>query len=461
MTDEPPIDESPGLAGRLQAIEATVASIGRAVEGHSDWLTDLQRWVSSCVNAMVVFGADTPRGSDAALGAPPDVIGRLLTWTEIQTVMSWIRDAADVVEGPLVSVTIATRNRPGSLGRAISSVLSQSYSRLELIVVDDSDGPETAELLKGIDDPRLRALRTAARRGPSAAYNAGLESVQGDLVAFLDDDNVMHPDWLRSIVWAFNQRPDTDALYGGRILEDTWTTGNERAVTFPTFQFSRYDRRRHERGSSIDRNVLAMRASRKALRYDERLRFAVDWDYTLRLFAQATPLALPVIACYYGTSGPGRISERPDIEVLRLIRSRAHCGRPLSIHAHFTGSEPGALAAELEELIAAGAKVTLSASMPHPAVDGVGAWRLDVEQALDDAQPDLVLIDSLAAAADAVELLAARELPFALTSTAANVPEAASPNWIGPLDRRGPLEPALREALTRWLYERTAGWTQP
>lgn len=444
------------MTARLDAMETTVASLGRAVEGHTAWLTDLQRWVSSCVNVMVLFGADTPRGAEAALDAPPDVIGRLLTWTEIQTLMSWIRDAAHVPEGPLVSVTIATRNRPELVPRAIASVLNQSYRRLELVVVDDSDGEATQDVLKTITDPRLRTLRSPSPRGQSAAYNLGLDAARGDVIAFLDDDNVMHPEWLRSVVWAFEQRPGTEALYGARIVEDPWTTGVERFEGFPVFQFARYDRRGHERGSSIDRNVVAVRSSTREVRYDEELRYAVDWDYSLRLFARWPPLALPVVACYYGTSGSGRISGQPDMETMRRVRSRAHFGRPLKVHVHCAGADSEALQARVSELIEGGAKVTLSADEPLPAVDDAGPWRQDVKQALEDAKPDLALVDSPENAA--VELLTANELPFAVSAAGgAEVPEAVRPFWLGPVDG-GQLEPALRDALTRWLYERTADW---
>jgi Glycosyl transferase family 2 len=454
-------DAAPALEARLAAMQDTMASLGRAVEGHSAWLTDLQRWVSSCANAMVLYGAEASRGPSAAIETGPDLMGRVLTWTEIQTVMSWIKNVAEIEDGPLVSVNIATRNRPKLLERAMASVLGQSYRHLELIVVDDSDGTETADLLDGIDDPRVRRLRTPTRGGPCPAYNLGLDSARGELIAFLDDDNVMHPEWLRSIVWAFAQRPNTYALYGARIVEDLWSVGTERTEFegFPVFQFARYDRRRHERSSSIDRNVLAIRADGPPVRYDPHMRFAVDWEYTLRLFAQTRPLALPVIACYYGTSGPNRITETPRMEELRRIQSRAHHGRPLHVHAHCAGADPPALTADVEALLEAGTRVSLSADAPLPSVDGAGPWRLDVELAIEDAKPDLLLLDSASTATALADKLAAEELPFALTSSNTPASGAADPHWLGALDD-GELEPALRQALTRWLYEQRADWVQ-
>lgn len=90
---------------------------------------------------------------------------------------------------PLVSVILPTRNRAALLLRAVASVLAQTHSRLELIVVNDASSDETPAVLARIDDPRLRVIHRDVNRGAAAARNAGLAAAHGELVAFQDDDD--------------------------------------------------------------------------------------------------------------------------------------------------------------------------------------------------------------------------------------------------------------------------------
>lgn len=436
VSEELPIPDRDELEAQLAELRARLDATGRAVEGHTAWLSDLERWVSSCVRAMALFGAQ-PLGREAGVSGAPDVLGRVLAWIEIQTVMSWIRDAAVLDESPLVSVTIATRDRPAALTRAISSVREQSYTHLELVVVDDSEQPHTAELLERIDDPRLRVVRPARRCGAGAAFNAGREAVSGELVTFLDDDNIMHRDWLRSVVWAFQRRPEIDALYGARIIEDIGAADGRPSGSFPAFEFLPYERRRHERANFVDRNTIALRARLSTVSYDEQLSSAIDWDHSLRVFAQAPPLALPAIACYYGTLVTNRVSDRPErLEAVRTVRSRAHSSRPLRVHAQLGSAEAAPLEPALSALADSGAKVTRS-----------------TDQELVDADPDLVLLGSAQDAADQLELLESQARPFAVLGSTAASALVEHPLRLE-IDQQAELEPALRSALTRWLYAR-------
>lgn len=95
---------------------------------------------------------------------------------------------------PLVSVIIPTYNRAHVLERAIQSVLGQTYSGFELIVVDDGSTDGTTELLTDYQD-RLTVL-VQDNLGVSAARNAGIGRSQGELIAFLDSDDEWLPDKL-------------------------------------------------------------------------------------------------------------------------------------------------------------------------------------------------------------------------------------------------------------------------
>lgn len=90
--------------------------------------------------------------------------------------------------GPLVSIVIPTFNRAATIVRAVESVLQQTYRPLELIVVDDGSTDGTSEVLQAYGNAIVYVRQDNA--GPAAARNRGIRESQGELVAFLDSDDV-------------------------------------------------------------------------------------------------------------------------------------------------------------------------------------------------------------------------------------------------------------------------------
>ena len=90
---------------------------------------------------------------------------------------------------PLVSAIIPTRERPGLAARAIRSVLGQTYPHVEVWVVDDGGDPPLA-LPRDLEDPRVRLLRLDSSVGAGEARNRAIAGCEGELIAFLDDDDV-------------------------------------------------------------------------------------------------------------------------------------------------------------------------------------------------------------------------------------------------------------------------------
>jgi len=78
---------------------------------------------------------------------------------------------------PAVSVVIPTYNRAHLVGRAIRSVLNQTYQDFEIIVVDDGSTDNTEEVVKSFNDPRIRYIRHEENRGGSAARNTGIRAL--------------------------------------------------------------------------------------------------------------------------------------------------------------------------------------------------------------------------------------------------------------------------------------------
>lgn len=104
---------------------------------------------------------------------------------------------------PLVSVLVCVYNGQEFLGAALDSVFAQTYTRFELIAVDDGSTDGSAAVLSRSADSRLRALHQE-NRGAAMALALGLQAARGEYVAFLDQDDLwkkdklaVHVDWLR------------------------------------------------------------------------------------------------------------------------------------------------------------------------------------------------------------------------------------------------------------------------
>ena len=95
------------------------------------------------------------------------------------------------MSGPLVSAIIPTFNRANLVGEAIDSVLCQTYRNVEVIVVDDGSTDDTLAALKRYGD-RIQVI-SQSNAGPAAARNHGIRRSHGELIAFLDSDDLWLP----------------------------------------------------------------------------------------------------------------------------------------------------------------------------------------------------------------------------------------------------------------------------
>ena len=118
---------------------------------------------------------------------------------------------------PLVSVVIPSYNRLHCLPRAIASIVAQSYRPIEIIVVDDGSTDGTADWAAGYDGPVPFRFHPLERNmGAAAARNRGIELAEGTYVAFLDSDDVWHPEKLARQLAALSANgPRYGAAYTG------------------------------------------------------------------------------------------------------------------------------------------------------------------------------------------------------------------------------------------------------
>lgn len=116
---------------------------------------------------------------------------------------------------PFFSVVIPTYNRRSALARALDSVLSQTFARFEVLVVDDGSTDGTVEFVAAIADERIRVLVGGSNRGASVARNEGIQAASAPWVAFLDSDDAWRPSKLETFYEAITRHPDIRVWYSG------------------------------------------------------------------------------------------------------------------------------------------------------------------------------------------------------------------------------------------------------
>jgi len=118
-----------------------------------------------------------------------------------------------------VSVVIPTFNRSDFLGAAIESVLNQTYASLELHIIDDGSTDGTRELVSTYTDERLK-YHYQSNKGQSTARNVGIQNATGDVICFLDSDNIWKLDKLERQVIIMECYPEIHIIYGENEIID-------------------------------------------------------------------------------------------------------------------------------------------------------------------------------------------------------------------------------------------------
>ena len=126
-------------------------------------------------------------------------------------------DEQDGAGGATVSVVIPTRERADLLRQCVESILVQTLSDIEVIVVVDGPDPATIDYLSNVDDDRLTFVTHQESRGVSSARNTGIGRAVGRWLAFCDDDDVWAPTKLEAQLTALDECPAARWVIAGAI----------------------------------------------------------------------------------------------------------------------------------------------------------------------------------------------------------------------------------------------------
>ena len=232
---------------------------------------------------------------------------------------------------PTVSVVLPVFNGELSIERALQSVLRQTMSDLELVVIDDGSADRTSTVVSRYSEPRLKFVKLANNSGTSAARNTGISLARGEYIAFLDSDDEWLPDKLEQQVETIRATPATTGISttGFRIHRVVGGCYQD-TIPDPHTDWQRQQLTTCALGPGstlmVKRDVFPQVGM-----FDVRLRRFEDWDWMIRCLAVCDIVICPsVLAVLHVDRRPSvRIVQRSAERFLEkhLQRSEATFGR--------------------------------------------------------------------------------------------------------------------------------------
>lgn len=237
------------------------------------------------------------------------------------------------MQDPLITVVIPTYNRLVLVQQAIASVVAQTYSNWELIVVDDGSDDGTTENIICSPDQRIRYLRKQHSGNIADMRNSGVKAGSGEWLAFLDSDDVWVPEKLEMQIRQL-QREGRQWGYGGFELMDQQMhpIPNKAGLYRPFSGWITKELLRTEASVNIGTLLMERKLFDEVggFNSDEKLLFREDYDLIVRVSMRSQALATPEL----------------------LMRVREHSGRATTlfgsghdrtaeVYKHFIQSHPG------------------------------------------------------------------------------------------------------------------------
>jgi glycosyltransferase involved in cell wall biosynthesis len=239
---------------------------------------------------------------------------------------------------PTISIVTPALNAAEYVEATIRSVLAQEYPRLEYVVQDGGSTDETIEIVSRYGARLIVDSRPDS--GQSQALNRGFQPATGEIMAYLNSDDLLLPGALHYVGWFLERHPNIDAVYGHRVLinGEGWETGR--------WVLPAHDDRVLSWADYVPQETLFWRRriwEKAGGTFDETLQFAMDWELLLRFrdagarFARV-PRFLGAFRVHRGQKTSARMRQIGAREMARL-RERVHgeAVSPAEIHRGIRG----------------------------------------------------------------------------------------------------------------------------
>ena len=272
------VDVGPAWEHKLRAMKRYASQI----DGPHDYLGVAE---AMAVQRALTLGPDVKRAE--AFRVTP------LAEVDADPIWRWaaLQEPPPPAGTPAVAVVVRTRDRPSQLRDALDSLAAQAFRDFEVVVVNDA-GADIVPVIAEYPMLRVRHVRLDVRRGRGAAANAGVAASAAPLVAYLDDDDVFHPEHLALLCGVLQSHPEFGAAYAdvdvARFHFNDASQRYELSSRAPEFAGDvDADRLLYE--NAIPNVALVHRRElwERVGGFDEQLELLEDWDFALRLASEA------------------------------------------------------------------------------------------------------------------------------------------------------------------------------
>jgi glycosyltransferase involved in cell wall biosynthesis len=206
--------------------------------------------------------------------SPPE--GCMPVFKNLNTTVD-IYEPVSTDQARLFTVIIPTYNRAKNLPKAIESILGQTYSNWELIIVNDGSTDNTEEVVRTyLSDPRITTIITKNQK-VAKARNDGMDLAKGEYVCFCDDDDTYFATTLETYNEQINKHPKMELLYGNTY----WEKGKDSVPSHGPDEISY--------GSGISPSTMCFK-NNKTYRFPEDIHFLEDWYFFMDLQHRGVPM---------------------------------------------------------------------------------------------------------------------------------------------------------------------------
>jgi glycosyltransferase involved in cell wall biosynthesis len=208
---------------------------------------------------------------------------------------------SDKNSGTMFSVIIPVYNGEQTIERAIDSVLSQSYTNFEIIVVDDASTDKTREVLENKYSSNIWLIQKVVNSGGSVARNSGMDVATGNYIAFLDADDAWHKDKLLLVKTILESRPEIKLFYHPYTFEDIGKKKLPEDIVVYRLPFVKL----------LPANIIAtpctVISNDPSFRFEPSMRYSEDYDLWLRIGYTSFFLSIFHSPNYSGPSIPKEV----------------------------------------------------------------------------------------------------------------------------------------------------------
>ncbi len=217
---------------------------------------------------------------------------------------------------PLISVVTPSYNQGDFIEETILSVLTQDYAKREYLILDGGSTDESVDIIRRYAD-QLDYWVSEPDRGQSHAINKGFGMTRGDVLTWINSDDVYLPGALSAVAECFSTHPEVDLVYGDFVYTDLQGKVLRRRKVFSKISYDHM----------VFHDYLGQPAVffRRSLfeqvgLVDESLYYSMDWDLFIRMWKVARPMHLPRVLATFRLNHAAKTNAEDDVKWQRERR---------------------------------------------------------------------------------------------------------------------------------------------